>query len=202
VDDGLQFDVRSATAATIRDGEEYNGVRVTLTGNLSIAKLIFHIDINVGDPVIPAPEPVAVPKILGGMLRVTGYPLPMVYAEKIVTMLQRRSANTRWRDFADVFVLSRRQPVDGSQLHDSIQAVAAHRQVQALPLTEVLTGYAEASQGRWIAWRRKQQLESLLPRDFTQVISQVTAFADPAITGSAGSVTWDCKTLQWGATAP
>ncbi|TDO40131.1 hypothetical protein C8E87_3840 [Paractinoplanes brasiliensis] len=36
----------------------------------------------------------------GGELAINGYPLPMVYAEKIVTMLERGTANTRWRDYS------------------------------------------------------------------------------------------------------
>jgi hypothetical protein len=36
-----------------------------------------------------------------------GYPLHMVLAKKIVTALQRGVANTRWRDFGDIWSLSR-----------------------------------------------------------------------------------------------
>jgi nucleotidyltransferase AbiEii toxin of type IV toxin-antitoxin system len=117
VDDGLNLDAGSATADLIRDDEEYAGVRVTMPGSLSIARIQFHIDINIGDPVSPAPEPVRLPRILGGELVVTGCPLAMVLAEKIITMLQRRDASTRWRDFADACTLSRCRQIDGPQLN-------------------------------------------------------------------------------------
>lgn len=49
--------------------------------------------------------------LLGGEpLALSGYPLPMVYAEKLVTALQRGTVNTRWRDFADVWTLSGAHP--------------------------------------------------------------------------------------------
>lgn len=195
--DGLTFDPESAVAATIRDDEEYNGIRVSLTGNLSIARISFHIDINVGDPVVPGPEPIDLPRILGGSLRIDGYPLPMVHAEKVVTMLQRQSANTRWRDFGDVYMLARRQPVNGRQLRDSILAVSAHRNVQLIPLAQALSGYAASSQSRWSAWRRKQQLESILPADFAEVVGKIIAFADPAIAGDISGLTWDFATFRW-----
>lgn len=39
-----------------------------------------------------------------------GYPLAMVYSEKIVTAVARGTVNTRWRDFADMYLLARRHP--------------------------------------------------------------------------------------------
>jgi hypothetical protein len=59
----------------IRDGDEYSGVRVTLGCSLATARLRFHVDVNVGDPVWPAPGPVEVPRLLGGSMTLPGYPL-------------------------------------------------------------------------------------------------------------------------------
>ncbi|MBS2967126.1 nucleotidyl transferase AbiEii/AbiGii toxin family protein, partial [Actinocrinis puniceicyclus] len=73
LDDGLQIDPDSATAEPIRDEHEYPGVRVTLTATLSAARLTFHVDINIGDPVSPAPQRIVLPKILGGTMELTGY---------------------------------------------------------------------------------------------------------------------------------
>jgi hypothetical protein len=54
----------------------------------------------------------------------------MVHAEKIVTAVARGTVNTRWRDFADVYLLSRRHPLIGADLTDSVRQVARHRQVE------------------------------------------------------------------------
>jgi len=94
------FDPAGATARTIRDEDRYSGARVSLTATLSNARLSLHVDVNVGDPIWPAPTTVQVPRLLGGSITVTGYPLPMVPAEKITTAVQRGTANTRWRDIA------------------------------------------------------------------------------------------------------
>ncbi len=90
LDDGLVFNTQGARAETIRDDDEYSGVRVTMTASLARAQVTFHIDVNVGDPVSPAPVLVSVPRLLGGdPLALSGYSLPMVHAEKLVTALQR-----------------------------------------------------------------------------------------------------------------
>lgn len=50
-DDGLQFDTATATAESIRDEDEYAGVRVSLTATFATANLAMHADVNIGDPI-------------------------------------------------------------------------------------------------------------------------------------------------------
>ncbi len=197
LDDGLLFDTGAATAAPIRDEGEYAGVRVTLTATLAAARLSLHVDINVGDPIWPEPRTIELPRLLGGSIRLTGYPLEMVYAEKIITALQRGSANTRWRDFADLYVLTGRHTVDAATLHHALSTVAAFRQAPLDPLSDVLREYGPQMQPRWVAWRRRQELEDRLPHSFTEVLAAVTAFADPALTGGATGRQWNPQTRSW-----
>jgi hypothetical protein len=133
-EDGLDFDAEHATAEVIRDEDEYSGVRVSLTARLSQAKVAFHVDVNVGDPIWPAPRPVELPRLLGGSIRLRGYPIPMVHAEKIVTAISRGTANTRWRDFGDVYVLSGTHPATAAELRAAMTEVARHRGVELQPL--------------------------------------------------------------------
>jgi Nucleotidyl transferase AbiEii toxin, Type IV TA system len=65
VDDGLDFAADAATAGAIRHGDAYQGVRVELTCALASARLSLHVDVNVGDPVWPAPKPITIPGLLG-----------------------------------------------------------------------------------------------------------------------------------------
>lgn len=196
VDDGLVFDTDAATADVIRDDDEYSGVRVTLTATLASAQLSLHIDVSIGDPIWPAPRTVDLPRLLGGSITLTGYPLTMVYAEKIITALQRGTVNTRWRDFADIYIL-RRHTTDGTELQRALAEVAAYRHVELSPLANALDGYAALGQARWAAWRRKQHLDDRLPSVFEDVLEDVVAFADPAIDATAESQEWDPDARRW-----
>jgi hypothetical protein len=197
VDDGVIFDTDSTTAEVIRDEEAYSGVRVAMNARLATARIRFRVDVNTGDPISPPPENVRLPRLLGGEIAIRGYPLPMVYAEKIVTAIDRGATNTRWRDFADIHLLSRRHTVDGTKLAHSIRGVAGHRRVRLIPLVDLLADYGATNQERWAIWRRRQQLEDRLPERFDEVISAVIDFADPAITGSAEGRTWDPAPGDW-----
>lgn len=66
-------------------------------------------------------------------IRLSGYPVHMVHAEKIVTAVQRGIANTRWRDFGDIWMLARRRPLVGSDLQRAILEVDNARGVILAP---------------------------------------------------------------------
>jgi hypothetical protein len=114
LDDGVFFDTQTAIAEVIRQEDQYQAVRVSMTASLATARPSFHVDISVGDPISPEPQIVQLPRILCGTIAVRGYPLAMVYAEKIVTAIIKGTANTRWRDFADIYALARRHAIDGA----------------------------------------------------------------------------------------
>jgi hypothetical protein len=197
LDDGVIFDVETATAESIRDEAVYGGVRVTMTAQLATARPHFHVDTNVGDPISPAPKHVHLPRLLGGEIVLRGYPLVMVHAEKIVTAIARGTVNTRWRDFGDIYMLARHHPIDGSELARAIHRVAEHRRVTLRPLAQALDDYGEIGQQRWTAWRRRQRLEDRLPERFGDVVAIVIDFADPAILGSAEGHSWEPATRKW-----
>jgi hypothetical protein len=196
-DDGLVFDPQSATAHAIRDEEEYSGIRVSMTATLGRVRLAFHVDVNVGDPVWPPPGPVTVPGLLGGHVELLGYPLPTVHAEKIITALQRGTANTRWRDFADVYLLRAQQDIDGTDLTAALTMVADHRAVTLAPLSQALLGYPELAQTRYRNWVQRRDLADRLPQQFAELLDGVYQLADPALTGRTTGRLWNHRTLHW-----
>ncbi|MCR9248759.1 MAG: nucleotidyl transferase AbiEii/AbiGii toxin family protein [bacterium] len=198
VEDGLVFDLNAVQAHAIREDEIYGGVRVTIPCRLETARLDFHADVNIGDPIEPAPSVIPFPRILGGEpLRVTGYPVTMVLSEKIVTAVQRGSANSRWRDFADIASLARRHPIDGAELRRAIRTVAEYRQVTLQPLRQVLAGFAELAQPKWATWRRRLGLDALVPESFADLLEEVIAFADPSLAADTVDAKWNPADARW-----
>lgn len=195
-DDGLVFDTSHATAGVIRDQDEYSGVRVGLSARLATAEVPFHVDVNLGDPISPAPQEILLPRLLGQPVALRGYPMAMVHAEKIVTAISRGTANTRWRDFGDIYSLAGAHTIDGDALVASLTAVAAHRLVEPVPLGVVLHGYADIAQAKYAAWRRRQHRDDL-PEQFQDVLDRVISFADPAISAAAAGRTWHPDSMHW-----
>jgi hypothetical protein len=199
LDDGLIFDLSDVRAETIREGETYGGVRVRLVARLATAREPFHVDVNVGDPIWPSPADISLPRLLDvAPIRLRGYPMEMVLAEKIVTAIQRGLANTRWRDFGDIYRITREHSFLASDITQAVQAVAEFRKVGLSSVDERLEGYAEIGQPRWAPWRVKLQLAELLPPDFGDALEALRAFANPILTGTAaGSATWSPHLGMW-----
>lgn len=197
--DGLVFDPASVTATTIRDEDEYAGVRVKLIATLGTARLTVGMDVNFGDPIWPAPQLIELPRVTDlGLPPVTllGYPLAMVLAEKIVTAIDRGVANTRWRDFADVYTLTRLHSVGVGELRTSIETVAEYRKVTPTPLLPALAPMNERAQQKYRAWRTRAHREDELPTAFADVLAAVAGFADPVLSSTA-RVQWNPRLHAW-----
>ncbi len=197
IDDGLVFDPNSIRATTIRDDMLYSGVRTKVNCLLATAVIPLSVDINFGDPISPPPIEIELPRLLGGSIRMRGYPLEMVLAEKIVTALERGLANTRWRDFGDVYLLIRRHRVDGQKLRGSISAVIEYRAATRVRLSLVLVGFTAIAQASWAIWRHKARLDAVLPQDFSIVLAAIIEFADPVLLEIVDHKTWEPLNQQW-----
>ncbi|TDC21524.1 nucleotidyl transferase AbiEii/AbiGii toxin family protein [Kribbella albertanoniae] len=184
LDDGLVFDEHGMRAQEIRDEDEYSGVRVRLVGALGRSRLTVGIDINFGDPIWPHPQEIELPRLVDlgqAPLRLRGYPLAMVIAEKAVTAIERGTANTRWRDFADVLLISTAYPFAAAELRSALEVVANHRDVELRPLLPMLESMPAIAETKWSAWRRRQARGDELPATFAEALAGVAAFLDPVL---------------------
>jgi predicted nucleotidyltransferase component of viral defense system len=168
--DGTTFSTASVSSTSIREDDVYPGVRVGLDATIATACVRLSVDINVGDPVVPAPARIAYPTLLGdNPIDLVAYPREMVVAEKLVTALQRGASNTRWRDFADLLLIM--DQVTDTEAVAAIAAVARHRGVTPLPLGEALAGMPQVAQQRWSIWMARNAGAKALPSDFETVLA-------------------------------
>jgi len=196
-EDGVEYAVAELKVARIRDDDVYPGVRVSVPARIDRARAVLRVDVNVGDPVTPGPVVVNYPALLGSPFSVVGYPFETVLAEKVVTMIERGELTTRERDFADVYLLSRRLHVEGSVLMAAIDATITHRGSQRQSLAVALAGLGERRQSSWTTYLANAGLESTIPGAYSKVIEEVAAFADPAISSDVDGMTWDPPASHW-----
>jgi|AntDryMetagUQ889_1029465.scaffolds.fasta_scaffold14999_1 predicted nucleotidyltransferase component of viral defense system len=196
-DDGVVFDTAGLTARVIREGEIYAGVRIVVPARVDRARHPLRVDVNVGDPVTPAPVEVDFPALLAEPFRVVAYPIETVLAEKIVTMIDRGDATTRERDFADVVLLTRRPEIDAKRLSEAIAATASHRRSELRALQDVLVTLGIVRQGQWERFVRRHDLGADLPDNYGEAIAMVAEFADPLLSGAVTSGHWDPLRRTW-----
>lgn len=133
VDDGIIFDPESVRAAEIRKDANYAGVRVTLLGTLDNARCPAQFDIGFGDAVTPGPIETEFPVLLDDLPapRLRVYPRETAIAEKFEALVKLGIANSRMKDYFDLWVLLR----DGTIVVDTLTpAIRATFERRGIPL--------------------------------------------------------------------
>lgn len=182
--DGVTFQPNTVHTSEIRKEANYAGVRVMLLGVIDGARCQIQIDIGFGDAVTPGPEDVEYPVMLAEFaapkLRV--YPRYTVVAEKFETLSSLGIANSRMKDYFDLWTLAKRTDFDGDTLRRAIRATFDRRQTvmpSDIPfgLTDNFAQDAQ-KQTQWQAFLGKNRLEALRLED---VVASLRDFLLPVI---------------------
>jgi predicted nucleotidyltransferase component of viral defense system len=183
--DGMIYDASSIRVAAIRPEDAYGGQRITIPARLGSARLRVQVDVGVGDVVVPEPEWLDYPSLVGlPCPRLRAYRRETAIAEKVHAMVVLGSKNSRMRDFFDVHALSERESFDGDRLVQALRATFERRRTP-IPsrLPPALTpAFAEPSDKRaqWRGFLRKNGLASV-PTDLEQIVATLATFLAPVL---------------------
>ena len=171
-------------------------MRVKLVAHLATAKMTTTLDFSFGDP--QRSTVIELPELLGeGTIRLACSLPEMTLAEKIATMMSRRELNTRDRDFADVWVLSRVQGIAAPKLREAIVEVARHRRHDVVSLAEALADMPDR-QVSYTAMLTRMAYQCVPPASWRELLEDVRAFVDPLVADTTASLkAWDPAALRW-----
>ena len=183
-DDGLVFDPASVATLAIAEDADYQGVRVNMEGRLGTSRIRIQVDIGFSDVVVPVPVEADYPTILDyPPPRLKAYSRESVIAEKLEAMVSLGEGNSRMKDFADLWHLSRNFDFDGPVLTKAIASTFHRRQTtiaaQPTALSPVFA-QIEAMQTRWKAFLRRSSPEGI-PVSFNEVIDGLAKFILPIL---------------------
>jgi predicted nucleotidyltransferase component of viral defense system len=182
-DDGLEFLVDAIAGEEIRDDQEYRGVRLRFEARLAGARIPIQIDVGFGDAVTPPPEVIDYPVFLDlPAPRIQAYPREVVVAEKFQALVVLGIANSRMKDFFDLWILASVFDFEGLRLCRGIKATFERRETplpSAPPLALTEEFYNNASkQVQWNAFLRKGRLK-IEETDFRKVVLLLGNFLMP-----------------------
>lgn len=102
-----------------------------LDARLATANVKLKLDVNVGDPVTPGPRLIALPSQRPGYppVSVMGYPIETVCAEKAATAIALGAANSRVRDFVDLYALTGKYSIEYAEMRAALDATPHYREV-------------------------------------------------------------------------
>lgn len=194
--DALVFDTGSISAEPIRDGSEYDGLRVRIRARLGDSDIPVQIDVGFGNAIVPGPEETEYRTILADPSpRILAYPRESVVAEKLNAMVTLGERNSRLKDFYDLHAMAREFRFDMDTLVRAVRATFERRKSPievALPSPLTAPFYADADRmTQWRAYVTRNGLDGA-PTDFQEVGELLTHFLQPvweglgAQDGSAG----------------
>lgn len=181
VADGIVFDVASLRIDRIREEDRYGGVRLRANASLAGARISVVVDIGFGDAFEPGLEDLVYPTLLdfpAPLLR--AYARETVIAEKFQAMVALGRANTRMKDFYDIWLLAKSFAFEDDRLARAIAATFARRQTEipaALPdalRPEFGTDPAKAQQ-----WQSFKEDLAMAPGPLDAVIVDLADFLVP-----------------------
>ena len=125
--DDVIFEVKSI--APIRKDDRYGGFCVRLDAIYDTIVTPLSIDVSTGDVITPEAVEYEFSGIFDEEIRIKmwGYNIESVMAEKVETILSRGILNTRPRDFYDVYILGTTQRYDKKIFLKALEATAIHR---------------------------------------------------------------------------
>jgi predicted nucleotidyltransferase component of viral defense system len=181
-EDGLEFDPASVRGEEIRSPDEYDGVRIKLVGRLAGARIPLRVDIGFGDAVVPPPETIEYPSLLDlPAPRLRAYPREAVVAEKLQALVELGIANTRMKDFYDLWMLARRFDFEGERVAQAIAATFERRRTpipEEAPLALTAAFHTDAAkQTQWGAFLRKGSVSET--PEMEEVVGRIAAFVMP-----------------------
>ncbi|MEA2030902.1 MAG: nucleotidyl transferase AbiEii/AbiGii toxin family protein [candidate division Zixibacteria bacterium] len=178
--DGLEFDTDSVEIEEIRGNQEYPGQRLRINARLGNAKIRIQVDVGFGDAVTPKAKIISYPVLLDFPApRIRAYNKETQIAEKLQAMVFLGMANSRMKDFYDIFILSKTSSFDGMTLVKAIKETFKRRGTH-IPEDKPLALSGEFANStdkinQWKAFINRSNLDDF-NIDFPQLIQALGAF--------------------------
>ena len=157
VGDNVKFKIEKTE--TIRDEDEYGGLRITINFMLENIKDKFHIDLATGDPIYPRPDNYRYESLIGDEIyKVWSYTLETVLAEKIETILSKLETSSRMKDYYDIYLIYKFKfdKIDKEKFRGAVEKTFKKREFDADLITNLnIVKESKVLKDKWISYSRK-----------------------------------------------
>jgi hypothetical protein len=178
--DGLIFNSDTLQTVRIKEDADYEGVRVNILCYMGQAKKVLQIDIGFGDVIVPKPQVMRYPSLLGMECpEILTYSIESVIAEKFEAMISLAGMNSRMKDFFDIYSLSGQFDLDGRIVYQAIFETFQRRGTVYNKNAYVFTDEFKILPEKQLQW--KAYLKRSVHQDlkFEKVIDAVKTFLLP-----------------------
>ncbi|MBQ8962243.1 MAG: nucleotidyl transferase AbiEii/AbiGii toxin family protein [Clostridia bacterium] len=157
VPDGMSFAITKVS--DIMEGHDYPGIRFMLEASLEKLRQTIKIDISTGDVITPQAVEYSYKLMFDDRsISIWTYNLETLLGEKLETIMARETANTRMRDFYDIYILTEQETIDYEVLHDAFMATSIKRETtQMIPRFDSILDAVKADSVMREMWEKYRQ---------------------------------------------
>jgi Nucleotidyl transferase AbiEii toxin, Type IV TA system len=180
-DDAVIFDVKGLIVDQVREDSGYSGLRLKTYATVDGARVRVVIDIGYGDATEPGLNDIELPVLLDQPApNLRAYPPETVIAEKFQAIVALGLANTRLKDFYDIWILARTYDFNDDRLAQAIAATFTRRKTE-IPAERpdgLTSAFASdpTKQQQWLAFVEEVAVN---PGTLAQTVEDVAAFLMP-----------------------
>lgn len=201
-DDALRYDLDTLEGKDITEFKEYHGVNVSIMAYLDKTRIPVSIDIGFGDVVYPDRVKMEFPVLLDMEApEIYAYSISSVISEKFEAIVSLGDANSRYKDFYDIYILAERYDLDGIELKGAIKETFEHRETGFNDIFAFTDDFIESEihQNRWKAFLKKKK--ALVKVELNDVVNLLRTLllplVDSIIDDTEYTAKWSHETKRW-----
>jgi len=177
--DVIQFEVKSIEP--IAEHRKYNGLRIKLLVLIKSTRTPFHIDMGIGDVVIPRAELRSLPTQLEGFVepQVMTYSLESTIAEKFDAIIARMELGSRMKDYYDIYYLASTYTFDARKLQEAVFATLQKRGTNYTSNTVIKVCEFDQNQEMQKTWQQFMARMQHIDIGFSEVLQTINQFIGP-----------------------
>ena len=201
-DDALYFDISSLKVENITEFKEYHGVNVSILALLEKTKIPVSIDIGFGDIVYPDRIKMDFPVLLDMEIpSVNAYSIYSAIAEKFEAIVSLGRYNSRYKDFYDIYAISQKHTLNGSDLYNALVETFNHRNTSFNNIVAFSDDFINdpSLDKKWKSFKKKKQVNQDI--DFKTVITHNMKLLLPVVEAILNEQTfkrnWNATLKDW-----
>lgn len=179
--DGVVFDSEATRVRQTRRNEVYGGVQIRAVANIAGARIVVPVDVGFGDAVEPPAQQLEYPVLLDMPApRLRGYSRETVVAEKFQALIELGLANSRMKDYFDLWIIINTGEINRELLLRAIAATFSRRGTSVPCETPAGLSSAFANDPQkiqqWANYKNNLEIE---PGELSCVVDALAAYLMP-----------------------
>jgi sugar lactone lactonase YvrE len=204
VDSGHEFirlEIVGADESMVQN--RYHGVTIKLVGIIKNTRTPFHVDIGIGDSIVPGPRMRRMPTQLTGFEAplISTYSLESTIAEKLDAILDRMELTSRMKDYFDIVYLARKFDFSGDTLQNAIRETLRSRRIEYSDGILLSVGRFASDNEMQTKWRLFLKRIDGDEESFDSIVDVLERFIGPVwnsmCLGLPFNYSWECQTGRW-----